>query len=162
MQTSDVKIPKRPLVFLGVGILNTLADFAFFTFLSQVVFRGTDQIALVGLISGTFALLCAFASHSYITWRGTEVSHKTLVRFLSFTGFGMWVIRPLLLALFIKLTFLYRWVHGVSEALSLPFSYSFIANTGAFGFMVILVLLYNYYVYSRFVFTASRTEQGNR
>ena len=29
---------KRPLVFLGVGILNTLLDFAFYTLLTQTVF----------------------------------------------------------------------------------------------------------------------------
>jgi putative flippase GtrA len=162
MQASYKKAAKRPVIFLGVGIFNTLMDFAFYTFLSQTVLKSSNQIALVGLISGTFALLCAFGTHSYITWRDTKVSHKTLMRFLGFTGFGMWVIRPLLLALFIKLSFLYNWTHGLSQAASLPFTYNFIAHTGAFGFMVVIVLTYNYYVYSKFVFTSVRIDQENR
>lgn len=154
---------KRPLVFLGVGVVNTLLDFAFYTFLTAAVFTGKDEIALAGIISGTFALLCAFATHGYITFRGSHLGRKTLLKFILFTGFGMWIIRPLLLALFIRLEPVYRWAHSISEAIGLPFGYDFVTNTGAFGFMVILVLLYNYYVYARFVFTdpAVRTEPEN-
>jgi hypothetical protein len=77
----------------------------------------------------------------------------------------MWVIRPLLLALFIKLDGLYSFVYELSQDLHLPFSQDFIANTGAFGFMVIIVLVYNYLVYDRFVFNQQRpvrTEPENR
>lgn len=143
---------KRPVIFLAVGIFNTLFDFAFYTFLTLTIFKGDDDIALAGIISGTVALLCAFLTHSLITWRGSQISHRTVLKFIAFTGFGMWVIRPLLLALFIHLDWLYRWVHDLSQMLHLPFSYDFIANTGAFGFMAVIVLVYNYYVYNRFVF----------
>jgi putative flippase GtrA len=148
---------KRPLVFLAVGIGNTLLDFAFYILLTQVFLRGEENIALAGIISGTFALICAFLTHGLITWRGKEVSHRTAFKFFVFTGFGMWVIRPLLLALFIKLGGLYDWAHSVSQSLSLPFSREFIASTGAFGFMVIIVLIYNYVVYNRFVFNKPKT-----
>lgn len=158
---------KRPLVFLGVGIGNTLLDFAFYTFMTSFVFKGEAKIGLAGIVSGTFALICAFLTHSLITWRGTNISHKTAGKFVLFTGFGMWVMRPLLLKFFIRFDGLYNWAWSVSHSLHLPFSHNFIANTGAFGFMVILVLLYNYFVYSRFVFAdkrliATRTEQENR
>jgi putative flippase GtrA len=143
---------KRPLIFLGIGVLNTLLDFGFYSFLTLAILRQDSQIALAGIVSGTFALLCAFLTHSFITWRGSHIGFKTILKFIAFTGFGMWVIRPLLLALFIKLGGLYSWVHDISQTLHLPFSYDFIANTGAFGFMVVIVLVYNYLVYDRFVF----------
>lgn len=147
---------KRPLIFLGVGMFNTLADFVFYSLLMLTVFRD-GNIALAGIVSGTFALLCAFATHSLITWRGRHVGLGTMVRFVLFTGFGMWVLRPILLSLFANLTGLYRWVYGVSETLGLPFSYEFIASTGAFGFMVVIVLIYNYLTYDRFVFSKTNT-----
>lgn len=149
--------PKRPLVFLGVGILNTLLDFAFYTLLTQTIFRGAESIALAGIISGTFALACAFTTHSLITWKGRQKSKGTILRFVLFTGFGMWVIRPILLALFIHLTPIYDLAFSISSALTLPFTYDFIANTGAFGFMAVLILIYNYLVYDRFVFNQKQS-----
>jgi putative flippase GtrA len=144
---------KRPLIFLGVGALNTLLDFAFYTLLTQTVFKDPEQIGLAGLVSGTFSLVCALLTHSLITWRGSHVNHKTVFKFFVFTGFGMWAIRPILLGLFIKLDGLYNWAYSLSDDLGFPFSYAFIANTGAFGLMAIIVLSYNYFVYDRFVFT---------
>lgn len=148
---------KRPLIFLLVGGGNTLFDFLFYTLLTSTVFKNGKHIALAGIVSGTFALLCAFLTHSFITWRGSHISHKTIMKFVAFTGFGMWVIRPTLLALFIKLAGLYDWVYKLLHDIGLPFSHNFVANTGAFGFMVVIVLLYNYYVYSRFVYKTQST-----
>lgn len=162
MAVQTDKKSKRPIIFLGVGVFNTVADFAFYTLLTALVFTEPKQIAMAGLVSGTFALICAFMTHALITWRGSHINYKTLAKFVAFTGFGMWVVRPLLLIVFIKLGGFYTWVHAVSDSLGLPFSYSFVSNTGAFGFMVILVLLYNYFVYSRFVFNVSRTERESR
>ena len=68
----------------------------------------------------------------------------------------MWVIRPILLAAFIHLTPIYDLAFSVSSALTLPFNYEFIANTGAFGFMAALILIYNYLVYDRFVFKSNQ------
>jgi putative flippase GtrA len=144
---------KRPLVFLVVGVVNTLLDFAFYTLLTLTIFKSGSQIAMAGILSGSFALCCAFLTHSLITWRGRGISHRTVLKFIGFTGFGMWIIRPLLLALFIHLTVVYHWANQLSSLLRLPFSYDFIAHTGAFGFMAVILLLYNYYVYEHFVFS---------
>jgi putative flippase GtrA len=156
LEQNMTKKTKRPIIFLAVGILNTLLDFAFYTFLTTTILSGAEDIALAGIVSGTFALVCAFITHGYITFRGSNLGKKTLLKFVAFTGFGMWVIRPLLLALFIKWDALYKWAHDLSQTIGLPFSYDFIANTGSFGFMVIIVLLYNYYVYGRYVFNENR------
>jgi putative flippase GtrA len=143
---------KRPIIFLGVGIFNTLFDFGIYTLLTTTAFKDGKHIALVGILSGTFALLCAFLTHSFITWRGSQISNKTVSKFVLFTGFGMWMIRPLLLSAFIKLHGLYNWTYHFSHGLHLSFSRNFIANTGAFGFMTVILLAYNYFVYARFVF----------
>lgn len=154
---------KRPYIFLGVGIINTLLDFLFYTFLTAVVFNN-EHLVLAGLLSGTFALFCAFLTHGLITWRGSLITHKTLFKFFAFTGFGMWIIRPLLLSLFIKLSGIYTWIHDAAKYIGFNVGYDFIANTGAFGFMLMIVLVYNYYVYGRFVFDnikSNRTEPKN-
>jgi putative flippase GtrA len=143
---------KRPIVFLSVGALNTLFDFGFYTFLTSSVFKNGENIALAGLISGTFALICAFLTHGFITWRGSHIDHKTLLRFFLFTGFGMWVIRPFLLSLFIKLDGLYNWADKLLDKIGIHFSYNFVANTGAFGLMLLIVLAYNFFVYEKYVF----------
>jgi putative flippase GtrA len=164
----DMSVPsnkpasKRPVVFLGVGVGNTLLDFLFYTLLTSTVFKNGKHIALAGIISGTFALFCAFLTHSFITWRGSHISRRTVLKFVAFTGFGMWVIRPTLLTLFIHLTGLYNWAYKLTDKIGLPFTRDFITNTGAFGFMVVVVLIYNYYVYSHFVFKSTadvHTEQ---
>ncbi len=143
---------KRPLIFLGVGIVNTLLDFAFYTLLTQTAFNDPKQIGLAGLVSGTFSLICAFLTHSFITWRGSHINHKTIVKFFMFTGCGMWVLRPLLLSIFIRFSGLYNWAYSVNISLGLHFNHSFITNTGAFGLMIIVILVYNYILYEHFVF----------
>lgn len=148
---------KRPVIFLMVGVMNTLLDFLFYTLLTSTIFKDGHHIGLAGVISGSFALLCAFLSHSFITWRGAHVTHKTALKFVIFTGFGMWVIRPLLLSVFIKFDSLYEWAQHTLAGAGIHLSYNFVANTGAFGFMVVIVLLYNYYVYSHFVFKTRTT-----
>lgn len=151
MEAEDQKKrSKRPVVFLAVGVVNTLLDFGFYTLLSQTILK--DSISIAGLVSGTISLFIAFLTHSLITWKGTEVSPATLGRFFIFTGFGMWIIRPILLSIFILFNPLYAWMHSVSTTLGLPLSYDFIAKTGAYGFMIIIVLIYNYLTYDRFVF----------
>ncbi len=145
---------RRPVLFLLVGIANTVLDFLFYTFLVLVFFQGNDEIWLVGLISGTFAIACAYTTHKLITWRDRPATRTTILKFFFATGLGLWVIRPALLTIFIGWNFLYAPVHQfVSTTLGVPLSYEFVASTGAFAFMVVIVMAYNYIMYSRFVFT---------
>lgn len=143
---------KRPLIFLGVGIINTLLDYLFFMFLTQILLQPPEQIGIAGIISGTFSLVCALLTHSLITWRGARISRKTVFKFIAFTGFGMWVIRPVLLSLFASFGLLHAWVYAAISTANLPFSYDFVVNTTAFGLMVVILLIYNYVVYDRIVF----------
>lgn len=149
----------RPITFLAVGLLNTLLDFLFYTFLVFVFFPQSKDIWIVGLISGIVALACAYTTHQLITWRDHPASKMTLVKFFVSTGLGLWIIRPLLLLWFIHFTSLYTFVFSLLAPLG--FSYDFIASTGAFGFMVVIVTIYNFIMYDRFVFTKRHhTGQG--
>lgn len=136
-------------------MVNTVLDFAFYTLLTQTVFK--DSLGVAGIVSGTIALFIAFLTHSFITWRGAEVSRKTLLRFFIITGFGMWVIRPILLSIFVLFSPLYTWAHSISIIVGLPFSYDFITKTSAYAFMVVIVLIYNYLTYDRFVFQRKKS-----
>lgn len=156
-ETTPIRKNKRPLIFAGVGVINTLIDFTFYSLLTLFIFKSEDQIAIAGVISGTVALVCAFLTHSFITWREKPISHQTAIKFFIFTGIGMWIIRPFLLSVFIKFTGLFHWVYTLFQSIHLPFSYDFICNTGAFGFMALIVLVYNYFVYQRFVFLDAKT-----
>lgn len=147
-----VQNTKRPVLFLGVGILNTALDFTFYTLLVTFVFIDTSQIALAGIVSGTFALFSAFLSHSLITWKGSKISIRSIVLFILFTGFGMWIIRPLILSSAITLAPLYAWLHSILNGLGLEFSLGFVASTVAFGIMTAVLLVYNYVVYNYIVF----------
>jgi putative flippase GtrA len=155
---------KRKLVFLGVGVINTSLDFSFYTLLTSTIFKNGHNIALAGFISGTFALLCAFITHSLITWKDTNISKSTFFKFLAFTGFGMWVVRPLLLSGFIHFNSLYSSIQRIIGHAGLNFSYNFVANTGAFALMLVIVLIYNFLTYDRYVFveSARHTETKNR
>lgn len=150
---------KRPLVFLLIGVLNTTLDFLFYTFLIHFVFKSPDEILVVGFISGTFALACAYTTHRFITWRDRHVTYTSVLKFFMVTGFGLWVIRPLLLSWLITFTPLYEAVHAfVAESIELTIDKYSIATTGAFLGMVLILMVYNYFMYGRLVFTRPTTE----
>jgi hypothetical protein len=65
----------------------------------------------------------------------------------------MWIIRPLLLAVFIRIDFIYEWAYSVAQWLHIPVSYTFITHTGAFVLMAAIVLIYNFVTYDKYVFT---------
>lgn len=151
----------RPIIFLAVGLLNTAIDFVFFSTLA--FFLGNDNIALVGFISGILALFCAYITHRLITWKDRSVSKLSIVKFFVVTGFGLWVIRPILLFLFIKLTDLHNWAWRIGDFVAPGVvSYDFVASSVSFFMMVVIVMVYNYFLYSRFVFKdkPTGTDQG--
>lgn len=144
---------RRPLVFLAVGVINTGLDFVFYTLLTSVFFTKPQvHMLVIGALSGTFALVCALITHATITWRGHHTTKKTILRFFVLTGFGMWVIRPILLAIFIQFTPLYRFAKYILDAFHVHMNEAFIGNSVAFCLMVVVMLLYNYFVYNRYVF----------
>lgn len=164
VKNSAIKILKsnRPFVFLLVGILNTTLDFLFYSLLVHAVFKSPDKIFLVGIISGTFALLCAYTTHRFITWRDRCVSSTSILKFFMVTGFGLWIIRPLLLSWFITFTPIHETVRDLlAQSIGLIVDNYTVASTSAFLGMVGILMIYNFFMYGRFVFTKSTTEVTN-
>lgn len=150
----------RPFIFLAVGALNTLLDFLFYTFLVFTFFPESRDIWIVGVISGVAALILAYTTHQLITWRDHPASKLTIVKFVIVTGIGLWIIRPILLLWFIGFSGLYSSLCTLVEPFGL--SYDFTTSTGAFILMVIVVMIYNFLAYDKFVFTEkTHTEQRN-
>ncbi len=152
---------KRPLIFLGVGILNSLIDFICYSTL--ILLFSTEHIILVGILSGAVALIVAYLNHRFITWRDRSVPHVAMLKFFLATGFGLWVIRPLLLGWFIQLSELNLFIQTMLNTLTpINLSYEFVSSSLAFGLMLIIVTVYNYYTYSLFVFKekATNIEKG--
>lgn len=144
---------RKKFIFLGVGILNTAIDFIGYSILMYVLPSSNIKLTLVGILSGTIALCVAFFTHSRITWRGIESRKGVFLRFLLFTGFGMWVIRPLLLNLFSHFTvlsdLLYKLAHPIFGNV---LTYTFMSNSVNFILMTAVLLIYNFLTYDNFVF----------
>lgn len=152
----------RPILFLMVGLLNTTLDFLFYTILIHSILPSPDQIFLVGIITGTFALLCAYTTHRLITWRDKHTTRTTILKFFIVTGFGLWVIRPTLLAWFITFTPLYTKLNSwASHHTGITIDNYTVASTCAFLAMALIVMIYNYFMYARFVFIKSQPRHTN-
>ena len=151
-----VKKSRRPIIFIAVGIFNTLADFLVFTLITQTILK--QNIALAGFLSGTIALLMAYVTHSKVTWRERSMSRISIIKFFAVTGFGMWAIRPILLLIFSRMVMVFDFSHKILSSFGLPLSYSFIANSISFCLMVFVVLIYNYLSYDRFVFNETKKD----
>ncbi len=144
---------KRPLIFLGVGGVNTLLDFICYSLLVHLIGYDSSSILLVGIISGTIALIIAYTTHRLITWRDRKTTKSSIIKFFIATGFGLWVIRPLLLFLFIKFNSLYiAALDTIERFTDIALSYNFVASTGAFLMMTVILMIYNYLTYNNFVF----------
>jgi putative flippase GtrA len=137
-----------------VGILNTLLDIVLVNVLTQLA--GMDLV-LAGIISGTVAMINSFIFNQRFTFKVKKVSPVQTLYFFAITMFGLYVIRPLILQLFTK-----QWltpgefVYSVTSSLSLPFSRSFDINNFALGMAILVVLVYNFLMYRRFVFTEDK------
>ena len=137
-----------------VGILNTLVDVVLVNILTQLI--GLDLV-LSGIISGTVAMINSFVFNQRFTFKVHKTTPTKVFYFFAITMFGLYVIRPLILQFFTK-----QWltpgefVYSVTSSLSLPFSRSFDINNFALGMAILVVLVYNFLMYRRFVFTEDK------
>ncbi len=162
---SNKNTVRRSGIFLLVGGFNTLVDFCVYTLLIHILPEGPSQIAIVGILSGSFALILAFFTHSLFTWKDRHIGALAIVKFFVITGIGMWIIRPLLLVVFVYLSSLLVPVDFFFNNFGVSISQSFIINTSAFLLMTLVMLVYNYLAYDRIVFskkTISDTDNKNR
>lgn len=152
-----------------VGISNTLVDFVLlnllvmtvlpknleilnFTFLGiNIVITG---VIVAGIISGTAAMINSYVFNMRFTFRKKEVNTKHTVYFFLITIFGLYFIRPIILKIFTD-----TWVwpadvaYYITSSLKLPLSRDFDERNLALMVAVLIVLVYNYLMYKKFVFS---------
>lgn len=137
-----------------VGVLNTLVDVVIVNILTH--FLGLDLV-LSGIISGTVAMINSFVFNQRFTFKVHKTTPTRVLYFFAITMFGLYVIRPLILQFFTK-----QWltpgefVYSVTSSLSLPFSRSFDINNFALAMAILVVLVYNFLMYRKFVFVDKR------
>lgn len=132
---------KKPLRFILVGVANTLIDFG-------VLFALTAWgLALVpsNMISTAVALAFSFVVNRSFTFASTGNPFGQAVKFLLVTLFGLWALQPLVL---IAVTSMLDGPLG-------PHASLLVAKVAA----TIVSMVWNYLLYDRFVFPASRAVQ---
>lgn len=151
-----------------VGVVNTIVDFTLLnilavTILPKSAFNGSFMVAglqasingliIAGLISGTVAMIVSFLLNANFTFRVRHVSSRRTVYFFAITIFGLFVIRPIILKI---LTDSWHWpanfAYSVTHFLHLPLSQSFDERNVALVAAILVVLVYNYLMYKKFVF----------
>ncbi len=134
-----------------VGILNTLLDFAIFNLLtSSILGMGA---AWAGIISGTVAMINSFVFNQRFTFKAKHTPTNKVVAFFAITIFGIYVIRPIVIAFFTK-TWLWpsQTLYSLTSKLGLSFSADFDQRNLALLGAIFVVLFYNYILYKKFVF----------
>lgn len=152
-----------------VGVLNTIVDIVVLNVLAatilpkslvlgQVVIAGTvitiTGVMVAGIISGTLAMINSYIFNARFTFRARHVDTRHIVYFFVITMFGVYVIRPIILKL---LTDVWVWpsqiAYQVTSGLNLPLSRDFDERNVALFAAIAVVLVYNYLMYKKFVFT---------
>lgn len=146
--------------FALVGISVSIFDFAVYSVLAGLFFSNTLWIATA--ISGVLATCLAYILHSNITWKAKDPGKFGVIKFFIWNGIAVLAIRPFLAFLLEKLDGLYQFALGICNAISLPFDYNFVKNTGVWVMSVLVVMVLNFLVYDKFVFGEDKVEQRGK
>ncbi|HMS92159.1 MAG TPA: GtrA family protein [Candidatus Saccharibacteria bacterium] len=151
-----------------VGISNTLVDFILLNLLVMTILPKNLEIInttilginvvvtgviVAGIISGTAAMINSYIFNMRFTFRKKNVNTRHTVYFFLITIFGLYFIRPIILKIFTD-----TWVwpadvaYYITSSLKLPLSREFDERNLALMIAVLIVLVYNYLMYKKFVF----------
>lgn len=147
-----------------VGILNTVVDFVVQFLLFKLVGLSSSVAAV---LSGTVAMTVSFFFNQRFTFRRQHSSTAKIVLFFVITAFGIWVLRPIIITIFVHY---WTWPSHTAYDIvlklkldQLPGVHSLlytgkktaqevVANELALVMAIIIVLFYNYVAYKRYVF----------
>lgn len=134
------------LRFAVVGAVNTGIDFGL---LFGLVGLGLDKIP-ANLASTTIAFTFSFFANKSFTFRDTSRSTpRTVALFVGITLVGLWVIQPMIISPMFWLLSL----GGLAESLSL---------LGAKLCATVVTLIWNYTLYSRYVFNTRGHDRSQK
>ena len=134
-----------------VGILSFAIDFGIANILAGPLHF---NVVLASIISGTVAMVNSFIFNQRFTFRVQHTDQKHLVYFVVLTAFGIYVIRPIIIH-FLTSTWLWpaHFTYRVTHALHLPLSPAFDTRNMALVVAVLIVFVYNFLSYKKYVFT---------
>ncbi|MCL2094563.1 GtrA family protein [Candidatus Saccharibacteria bacterium] len=145
---------KRQVIFVGVGVFNTVADYGLFMLLVMLLGLGAP---LAGVISATVMMVVSFFLHKNLTWRDRGADNKVMWQFLLGTAVTMWAVRPVLMWCFemmldpLVVSFMAR-----AESLEAIIGTAVVLSTLIFGFSTVVTLVLNYIFYNKIVFNPKK------
>lgn len=128
-----LKKHESKLRFAFIGGINTALDFGILFLLTAL---GLDKL-VANFFSTSVAFVFSFFANRTFTFKSTGSAKKQFLPFLIVTLIGLWVLQPLVILAITQL------LHSLDQALAL-----FIAKLIA----TVVSLIWNYILYSRFVF----------
>ena len=128
-----LKKHESKLRFAFIGGINTAIDFGILFLLTAL---GLDKL-VANFFSTSVAFVFSFFANRTFTFKSTGSAKKQFLPFLAVTLTGLWVLQPLVILAITQL------LHSLDQALAL-----FIAKLIA----TVVSLIWNYILYSRFVF----------
>jgi putative flippase GtrA len=119
--------------FAFIGGINTAIDFGILFLLTAL---GLDKL-VANFFSTSVAFVFSFFANRTFTFKSTGSAKKQFLPFLAVTLTGLWVLQPLVILAITQL------LHAIDQSLAL-----FVAKLIA----TVVSLIWNYILYSRFVF----------
>lgn len=148
----------KVLKFAGVGIVATIVDYLVYQFSLNVLFK--DNLAISAVISGVVATFAAYIMHNNITWRERDPGKYGVLKFFIWNGIAVFGLRPPLTWFF---STCFEWLYGFVYFLTgWIFSYEFVKSTGVYVLMTLVIMLLNYTVYEKLVFTKDKGVDGKK
>lgn len=139
--------------FIVVGIFNTLFDFAV---LNLLVFAFDVNKIIANTVSVTLAMIVSYMLNYHVVFRQKSANHtKKIILFFAITGFGMWILQNLVIYIFVhwfiqpgalvKNIFDFIGLDGLTK------DFAILNTAKVLG--TVVTLLWNFFMYKRFVFT---------
>lgn len=144
--------------FVFVGIINTIVDFSILNILVFVF--GLNNI-IANTISVSVAMLVSYLLNQTIVFRYQGKNHaKNIVLFVAITAFGLFVLQNLVIYLFVHLIhFPADWATSIIHTIGFEnLSKEFISLNFAKAVATGVTMVWNYFMYKRFVFNNTNTQ----
>ena len=90
---------RRFLIFLSIGIFDTLLDIGIFTLLIYIFGRSPEKIIILNITSFSVVVLCAFFLNGRLTFKDTDLSFKKFIKYYTTSSFGM-VLNTIIVSIF--------------------------------------------------------------
>ncbi len=83
------KINLKFVMFVGVGIFNTLLDLVIYL----IFYEKTKSIIVSNLIATSIAMISSYFLNARLTFKKHKLSLKKFIFFILITAFGLWILQ---------------------------------------------------------------------